>query len=477
MEKCKMAKFSGIRKLIVVAAASVLLVSPCWGAEGDANTDTEKAKEDLAYSLGVQAYIWGYPIWMNQRSRDALTSVETVAQEGGKAPVNQFFLARSLADHTFRGIKSPNNDTLYSVAYIDLSGEPLVLTFPDIVNRFYTFQFIDAYTNNFHYISSQTRGSIGGKFALVPPGWSGTLPPEMEWIDSPTPELYLLGRILVDGKEDIPNVEMLQKQLSLVPLSKYGQNYEPGPQPVKPPHKYEGPLAFFEELADLVAKNPPRAIDKVLVDQFAPIGLVPRRAFDASRLEPAMRKGLEKAVKDAYAIIVMSAQENSGRKVNGWQMPTVLKEYFGTDYLLRAAMAWLAIYVNSPKEAYYCSAFVDSEDKTLDGSKNRYILSFTKDELPPVGAFWSITMYDAKERYLVESPINRYAIGDRTEGLKYGDDGSLTIYLQKTSPGKDKESNWLPAPDEPFYLLFRMYEPSREVLNGRYKIPPVKRLN
>jgi hypothetical protein len=165
-----------------------------------------------------------------------------------------------------------------------------------------------------------------------------------------------------------------------------------------------------------------------------------------------------------------------GSEVNGWQLAPVAAEYFGTDYLYRAAVGWQSMYVNDPAEAYYPGVYADHEGKPLDASKHRYVLRFEADDMPPVGAFWSTTMYDLEKRLMVANPIKRYSIGDRTAGLQYGDDGSLEIYIQHGSPGPEKESNWLPAPNAPFYMLMRLYLPSMEILNGQYEIPPVVRV-
>jgi hypothetical protein len=205
------------------------------------------------------------------------------------------------------------------------------------------------------------------------------------------------------------------------------------------------------------------------------IGLTIDHGFDASSLSDGEKKALARSIKDGESMLAAKSA-SMGKDVNGWQLSPVLDEYFGTSYLFRAAIGYQAMFVNTPIEAYYPGVFKDTSGKVLDGSSAKYTLTFPKGKTPPVGAFWSTTMYDAKKRLMVENSINRYKIGS-ADDLTTGSDGSTTIYIQADSPGKDKESNWLPAPREPFYMLFRMYLPKIEVLNGQYELPGVVRAN
>jgi hypothetical protein len=257
----------------------------------------------------------------------------------------------------------------------------------------------------------------------------------------------------------------------MTPLSSYGKKFMPPKVKVVPAKKYSGDLAFFEQLGDTLAINGAPAADAGVLGMFKNIGLTIDHGFDPSALSDGEKKSLAQAVEDGEAMLAAKAA-SMGRNVNGWQLSPVLDEYFGTSYLFRAAIGYQAMFVNTPVEAYYPSVFKDTDGKALDGSSGKYTITFPKGQTPPVDAFWSITMYDAKKRLMVENSLNRYKIGS-ADKLKAAADGSTTLYIQADSPGKDKESNWLPAPKAGFYMLMRMYLPKIEVLNGQYEIPGV----
>jgi hypothetical protein len=240
---------------------------------------------------------------------------------------------------------------------------------------------------------------------------------------------------------------------------------------VVPARKYTGDLAFFEQLGDTLVLNGAPAADAGLLGLFNNIGLTVNGGFDPSVLSDEEKQSLAKAVKDGESMLAAKSA-SMGKDVNGWQLSPVLKEYFGTSYLFRAAIGYQAMFVNTPIEAYYPGVFKDTNGKVLDGSSGKYTITFPKGKTPPSGAFWSVTLYDTKKRLMVENPLNRYKIGS-ADKLKTAADGSTTLYIQNDSPGKDKQSNWLPAPKEPFYMLMRMYLPKIEVLNGQYEIPGV----
>jgi hypothetical protein len=259
----------------------------------------------------------------------------------------------------------------------------------------------------------------------------------------------------------------------MTPLSSYGGKYTPPKVKVVPAKKYSGDLAFFEQLGDTLAINGAPAADAGILGLVKNIGLTVDHGFDPSALSDGEKRSLTQAVEDGEAMLAAKAA-SMGRNVNGWQLSPVLDEYFGTSYLFRAAIGYQAMFVNTPIEAYYPSVFKDTDGNLLDGSTGKYTITFPKGKTPPVGAFWSITMYDAKKRLMVENSLNRYKIGSADE-LKIASDGSTTLYIQADSPGKDRESNWLPAPKAGFYMLMRMYLPKIEVLNGQYEIPGVEK--
>ena len=442
----------------------------------------DEAKAKQAYALGVQAYIWGYPMVVMQKSRDAMTkggdAPVTPAQfnKTGKlfAPVNQVANAWGMLGPKFSAVQSGNSDTQYSVTWFDSSQGPYILHLPSAKGRYYTFQFIDAYTNNFYYASTRTMGSQEQAYALVAPGWTGKLPDGVTRVDTPTPTGFIIGRWFVASEKDVAAVNALQKQVTMTPLSHYGKKYTAPKVKVIAAKKYTGELAFFEQLGDTLVLNGAPASDAGLLGLLKNMGLTLDHGFDPSGLSDAEKKALSQAVSDGNAMLAAKSA-SMGKDVNGWQLSPVLDEYFGNDYLFRAAIGYQAMFVNTPIEAYYPGVFKDTNGKTLDGTTGKYTMTFAKGKKPPVGAFWSTTMYDAKKRLMVENSINRYKIGS-ADKLKTNADGSITLYIQADSPGKDKESNWLPAPKEPFYMLFRMYLPKIEVLNGQYELPGVKQI-
>ena len=466
---------------VSVVAALVLMATTTASAKKSKALSPEQAKAQQAYALGVQAYIWGYPMVVMQKSRDAMTKggdapvTPDVFNKSGLlfAPVNQVASAWGMLGPKFTAVQSGNSDTQYSVTWFDSSSEPYVLHLPSANGRYYTFQFIDAYTNNFHYASTRTMGSQDQNYALVAPGWSGKLPDGVTRIDTPTPTGFIIGRWFVASQKDVATVNTLQRKVTMTPLGQYGRSYTPPKVPVVPAKKYTGDLAFFEQLGDTLVLNGAPPADAGLLGMLKNIGISVDRGFDPSALSDGEKKGLAKAITDGDAMLAAKSS-TMGKEVNGWQLSPVLTDYFGTDYLFRAAIGHQAMFVNTPAEAYYPGVFKDTDGETLDGSSNNYTMTFAKGKTPPVGAFWSTTMYDAKKKLMTENSINRYKIGS-ADNLKANADGSTTIYIQDASPGADKESNWLPSPKEPFYMLFRMYQPDIEVLNGQYELPGVVR--
>jgi hypothetical protein len=470
------------RRIAGVALLTALmlgLTATASAQKGKAALTPDEARAQQAYALGVQAYIWGYPMVVMQKSRDAMTKggdAPVTPEQFNKsgllfAPVNQVANAWGMLGPKFSAVQSGNSDTQYSVTWFDSSTEPHILHLPDMKGRYYTFQFIDAFTNNFHYASTRTMGSQEQSYALVAPGWKGKLPANVTRVDTPTPTGFIIGRLFVAKESDVPAVNALQKQVTMTPLSKYGKAYTPPKVKVVPAKKYSGELAFFEQLGDTLVLNGAPATDAGQLGLLKNIGLTIDHGFDPSSLSDQEKKALGRAIKDGESMLAAKSA-SMGRDVNGWQLSPVLDEYFGDSYLFRAAIGYQAMFVNTPIEAYYPGVFKDTGGKVLDGSTGKYTITFPKGKTPPVGAFWSVTMYDAKKRLMVENSLDRYKIGS-ADDLKAGSDGSTTIYIQADSPGKDKESNWLPAPKEPFYMLLRMYLPNIEALNGQYEIPGV----
>lgn len=427
-------------------------------------------------ALTEEATIWGYPFVENTK---AMYFYAVLKESPKYVGWNRLHHERRLYTPDDRFVVSPNNDTPYSSATLDLRAEPFVLSVPDMGDRYYTFQLMDAATNNFAYIGTRATGNKSGKFALAGPDWKGTLPEGVKLIRCPCYFVGLLGRTQLKGPDDLKNVMAVQDQYSLTPLSKLtGEK----PRPVEPlelpaySEKSTTTLELFRTLNWVLRYYTLDSEESKLLACFGAIGIAPGKAFDPTALDEPKRKVMEAGLAAGLAKIRTRA-DKIGRTVNGWDLAPTGVPYFGHDYMFRAAYAMKAIYVNSPEEAYYPAANLDANGDPLDGSKHRYAIRFQKGQTPPARYFWSLTIYRKSDGLMVENPIRRYSVGDRTTGLKLGDDGSLAIYLQHDSPGADKESNWLPAPKEPFYVLMRIYGPSERVLKGGWTPPPLEPVN
>jgi hypothetical protein len=443
------------------------------------DTDKGKLSAEEAQKIGVQAVVYGLPLVLMDLTERVSTNVPG-PQRDAHAPINQFgsMLAYPPAsDHT---VVRMNADTLYSFAWLDLSKEPMVLSVPDTHGRFYMMPMLDAWTNVFASPGKRTTGTKAGHFAVTGPGWKGALPNGVTEIKAPTNTVWIIGRTQADGQKDYAAVHALQKQYKLTPLSALGKPYSAPPGIVDPANETQSApvdqvakmdaAAFFTKLARLMAANPPPATDAPALAMLAKIGVVPGRDFDAGKLDPASAKGLEKSVQIALDNL-QSAAKQIGKPVNGWSFPPMNVGNFGTDYVLRAVVALIGLGANIPADAIYPNAFVDGDGKPLNGA-HRYVVHFDKGQTPPANAFWSLTMYDA-ESFMVENPINRHNIAGWMP-LKYNKDGSLDVYIQKDTPGSDKEVNWLPAAVEDFSITMRVYWPKPAMLDGTWTPPPVR---
>ncbi|MGA8493437.1 MAG: DUF1254 domain-containing protein [Terriglobales bacterium] len=436
--------------------------------------------EKLAHDLAVEAYIYGYPLVLMDATRQVGTNVPKAGENA--APINQFGQKRSFPDDTFTTVVSPNADTLYSFGFLDLAEEPMVLSVPEMGNRYYLMQMLDAWTNVFASPGTRTTGSAKADFAIVGPQWAGTLPAGVQEVKSPTNLVWIIGRTQTNGQADYSAVHAIQDEYKLTPLSHWGKAYTPPDNvavttsidmktpPVEQAFKMDA-ANFFGRLNALMNDNPPAAADAEVIKRFASIGIGPGRAFDLKSVDPAAARGIDASVGDAQAQIIAEAKKPHGKIINGWEFMDNLGNY-GTDYLWRAVVALVGLGANLPEDAVYPRATKDVEGQPFNGA-NRYEIRFAKGQLPPVAAFWSITMYNSKQ-FFEKNPIHRYAIGDRDK-LNLNSDGSLSLYLQNQSPGKDRESNWLPAPKDTFNLFMRLYWLKKEILAGEWKPPAVVR--
>ncbi len=460
-----------MRSLAGGAALLLLLPVPAVsGATGEPAKapSAERLREELAYTVGVQAYIYGYPVVEMYRAR-FLHVYSPKNKE--RTPLNRFHHRRRLLDASFSGVVSPNNDTLYSSAWLDLSAGPVLLSVPDTKGRYYCFQMLDFYTNSFAHVGKRTTGTKAGTFAIVGPGWKGAPPPGARRVDAPTNAVWLLGRTLVDGKDDLPAVHALQDRYTLTPLGPQGNKTGSSAAPAYDPSE---PLPFFEFLNAALHENPPPAREAALMRLFARVGVGPDRAFRVDKLDRATATGLRRAVETGRRILAVGL-DGFGVSVNGWHYPPAEVGNFGDNHLLRGTVAMKLLAALPPEEAVYPTAETDGKGQQLNG-KYRYVLRMEKGQLPPVEAFWSLTLYRLPERLFAANAMDRYAIGDRTKGLTYGADGSLEIYIQHGSPGKDREANWLAAPAGEFCLTLRAFLPRQGMRTGVWRAPPVQRV-
>lgn len=478
------------------AAAILLTLFTACGKQEEAKNDraaTEvkakaeaEAKAAEVQALATEAYVYAYPLVTMEMTRRIMTNV--AAPEGTRAPMGQFVRMRAYPSAKFRDVTAPNADTLYTTTWLDVSKEPWIISIPDMKGRYFLFPMLDGWTNVFEVPGTRTTGTKAQKYAITGPGWSGELPAGVTEYKSPTGMVWILGRIYCTGTpEDYKAVHALQDQVSVVPLSSFGKPYKPEPGNVDPAidmktavreqvHAMEG-AAYFKLFAELLKTNPPAADDAPVLAKLAKVGIVPGQDFDATKLDPAIAKAIAGSTKPGQELIMgwlkggIAAGDN--KLENGWLFTTKTGVY-GTGYLQRALITAIGLGANRPQDALYPTSEGPDAATKYTGEK-RYVMHFAKGELPPVDGFWSLTMYDAGY-FFVDNPLNRYTVSQRNK-LKANADGSIDLYIQHESPGKDKESNWLPAPKDRFILMMRLYHPkesSPSILDGSWKIPEVK---
>lgn len=436
-----------------------------------------------ARKIAKEATIYGFPLVDNYRVLYSYF-VDANGPEF-KAPWNKLNNVGRVFTPDDKAIQTPNSDTPYSQLGADLRAEPLVLTVPEVAGgRYYSLQFIDLYTHNFAYVGSRATGNEAGSFLLAGPAWKGEKPQGIkEVIRSETELAFVLYRTQLMGPDDIDNVKAIQAGYKVEPLSSFlGQ---PAPAPAKQIEFFK-PLSateqrtsldFFPELNFVLQFAPTHPSEVALMQRFAEIGVVAGQPFDPKQLSPEIREALAAGMADAWEELARFKTEtiDTGKRTSADGFGT--REFLKNDYLARMASAAFGIYGNSKEEAMYPAYFVDAAGKPLDGSKAEYALRFAPGELPPVNSFWSLTMYELPASLLTPNPLKRYLINSpMLPNLSKDPDGGITLYLQRKSPGKDKESNWLPAPDGPFWTTLRLYWPKEAALDGHWKQPPLKQV-
>lgn len=445
-------------------------------------TTTTKLTAAEAKELAKEAWLFGLPLVMFEKQFDYGTHV--TKPEGSRAPVNQFAHLRRFADASNRLVVGFNVDNLYSFAGIDLSKEPLVLSVPVMGDRFWLMQIVDAWNGVPAAPGSRTHGGAQPRnFLIAGPDWVGDAPEGMEILRSPTNLAMVAGRTYCAGPDDYAAVNALQDKYKLTPLSAWGKPYTP-PADVPLKAGVDGKTLvnaqvmalstdqFFSNLNRLMVSNPPYADDAPILEKLRAFGIAPGAQFSTTALSSEVKEAVDQGVTTAKADLA-NKMKALGKMVNNWGLTYDMGRY-GTNYGYRAAWTFGGIGGNLLEDAFYPFASRDADGNQLTG-EHAYTLTFAKGQWPPAQAFWSLTMYDI-EGYLVDNPLNRYALGDRS-GLSPNQDGSLTIYIQAESPGEGKEANWLPAPKgTPFKLALRLYSPRKSVIDGEWVPPAVKKV-
>jgi hypothetical protein len=467
-------KLRGVSGVLLVSA---LIVAGGCSKAGDNGTGSGPNPPD-ARAIAKEAYIYGFPMAANYQTMYK-QAIDTTSHDY-RAPFNTLSNASTVATPEDKFVVTPNSDTPYSYVWMDLRAEPMVVTMPKIEkNRYYTGQLVDLYTFNFAYLGTRSYGNDGGKFVIAGPDWHGETPSGVKAVlRAQTQFAYLLIRTQMFNAADIGNVRKIQAQYHAEPLSHF--LHQPAPAAaaaVNWPKLTEEMMttpAIFSYVNFLLQFCPTDASETELMSRFAKIDVGAGKSFDLASFTPPTQQAIHDGIADTKADVDMMM-----KKINSDQVAS--SDFFGTreflknNYLYRFMGAKLGLYGNSGADAAYLGYFVDGNHQPLDASKNNYTLRFGKGGIPEYHAFWSLTMYDGKTQLLVANPLKRYLLNSTTlKSYKYGADGSLTFYVQKDSPGKEKESNWLPAPDGPFYAVYRVYMPGEAVLNGSWKKPPME---
>jgi hypothetical protein len=463
---------------LVLSAAATGLIAPY--TKRALAREPEDIRAQDPFDSAVDAYLYLYPLvtmGITRRQTNALPGTPR------NSLTNQFFHIRTFPPANFKAVVRSNFDTLYSTAWLDLTSEPMVVSVPDTGGRYYVLPMLDMWTDVFAAPGSRTSGTRAGHFAVIPPGWTGKIPSGVTRIDAPTPSVWIVGRTQTDGPQDYTAVHKIQDGYTVTPLSQWGLAPPPPTSLNTPLPHIAGPapqvqvdhmptLQYFQYAAELMKANPPHATDWSILETLKRLGITAGRSFNPEQLSPALRDALSSSAAEGQRRMHMRAA-NLGRVVNGWQIMTHTMGVYGIDYLKRAVIAQILLSANQPDDAVYPLVITDADGKTPVG-RNDYVLHFAGGGLPPVGAFWSLSMYDAAG-FQVANPINRFAIGSR-DPLRHNADGSVDLYVQHANPGADRTANWLPSPARGVLgLTMRLYAPKAAVLDGAWVPPPLRR--
>ena len=443
---------------------------------------TATLTQDDAYEIGVEAYSYLYPLITMDVTRRLFTNVPP-GVKAGFGPANTIQHLRAFPTADSREVVRPNFDTLYSTAWLDLTSGPVIVSTPDTQGRYYLLPMLDMWSDVFAVPGKRTSGTSAANYAVVPREWNGQLPDGVERIESPTAYVWIIGRTQTNGPKDYEAVHKVQDGYKITPLSEWGKAamavaFQPDPavDMKTPPLVQVNTMPagkYFSYGAEIMKLNPPHITDWSMTARLKRLGLEPGKSFDFDKTSSAVKAALERAVVDGLKAM-KDKLPTLARVVNGWQMNTDTMGVYGDFYLKRAIVAMVGLGANQPDDAIYPLNMADADGKTTDGA-NKYVLHFSKAQLPPVNAFWSVTMYDA-EGFQIANQLDRFAIGDR-DALTYNADGSLDLYIQHDSPGADKVSNWLPSSAKGMFgVTMRLYAPKAPAIDGRWVPPAIKRV-
>jgi hypothetical protein len=469
-------------------ACAALIVAGAVTAPYSTAGAADPISEQEAQAIAVDAYVYFYPLVTMDVTRRQATNVEP-GKEVGRDPTNMFSNVPSYPSADFKDVVRPNFDTLYSVAWVDLTKEPVLVSVPDTNGRYYLLPMLDMWSDVFASPGWRTTGTQAANFLLVPPGarpdprdrlmQDYNLPLGTQRIQATTPHVWIVGRTKTDGPADYAAVHKIQADFKITPLSQFGKVLKPVEVKIDPtidmktpPKRQVDSMAagpYFAYAAELIKLNRPHGTDQPIIARMRRIGIEAGRSFDINTVDPAARQALEGAPKAAQQLMDWKTA-SLARVVNGWSMNTDTMGVYGNYYLKRAIVAKIGLGANLPEDAIYPLNLGDASGSPLDGAR-KYVLHFAKGGTPPSDAFWSVTLYD-REGFQVANDLHRFAVSNWMP-FKYNLDGSLDLYFQNESPGPDREANWLPAPKGPFNLTMRIYAPKSETLTGRWNPPPV----
>jgi hypothetical protein len=434
-----------------------------------------------AHAIAVDAYLYFYPLISMDLTRKQSTNIAP-GKELGKGPMNMFVSIPEYPPADLKVVVRVNFDTLYSIAWLDLTKEPMIVSAPDTSGRYYLLPMLDMWTDVFASPGWRTTGTQAASFLVTPPNWTGTAPDGMSQIKAPTPYVWIIGRTKTDGPPDYDAVHKIQAGYKVTPLSRLGKPAEPAAVKIDPSVDMKTPPKiqvdtmpadkYFTYAAELLKLHPPHVTDQPIVAQMKRLGLEVGKSFDYAKLDPPVKEAFDSAPEDAQKLMAWK-MPTLARVANYWLMNTDTMGVYGNYYLKRALVTQFGLGANLPEDAIYPSNLADDTGKPLEGA-NKYTIHFDKATIPPAAAFWSITLYDS-QGFQVANAINRFAVSSWMP-FKYNGDGSLDLYFQNESPGKGKEANWLPAPKGPFNLLMRLYAPRSEALTGKWNPPPVMKV-